>query len=287
MQKKSARPSAFSMLELAIAITIIAIIIAGVTQSKTLIAGARLSNAQTLTQNTSVKDMADMVAWYETSLETSFLFKEQTEGASISEWIDINPNAASRNSAAQSNAGNKPKLYQAVINDGIPVVRFDGIDDFMTFDGKPLVGGSYTIFVVEQRRAGSNLMMFLGDTSVDNSLHVGYRSNTAITQANSNTVLNDCAVSSYSSPTPTIHSFWFNLDSGQKYWQNGGSDPDDADSAFKAPVTSYLYAALGRYSANYFNGDLAEIIIFNRALQTTERQMVEDYLSQKYGIAIS
>jgi len=285
MQKKSARLSAFSMIELAIAITIIAIIIAGMTQSKTLIAGARLSNAQTLTQNTSVKDMADMVAWYETSLETSFLFKEQTEGASISEWIDSNPNSASRNSAAQSTAGNKPKLYQAVINDGIPVVRFDGTDDFMTFDGKSLVGGSYTIFVVEQRRAGG-AMMFLGDTSTE-SFRVGYLSDTAIAQANSNTVSNNCAVSAYSSPTPTIHSFWFNVSDGQKYWKNGGLSPDDSATGFTTAIASYPTAALGRYLTNYFNGDLAEIIIFNRALQTTERQVVEDYLSKKYGIVIS
>jgi hypothetical protein len=292
MQKKSAHPSAFSLVEISVVMVIIAAIFIGMIKSQILIGKARLSNAQALTQNTAVKDMDDMVAWFETSLETSFLFNEEKDGAQISEWLDNNPNAASRNNATQTTADFRPKFYQAVLNDGIPVVRFDGINEFMTFDGTPLVGGSYTIFVVEQRRSNSSLMMFLGGDSpaANANLHVGYRSNTALTQAHSGALLNDLAVAAYVSPTPTIHSFWFNTDAGQKYWKNGEvapNSPDDADASFKTALTSYSGSALGRYLTNYFNGDIAEIIIFNRALQTTERQMVETYLSQKYGIAIS
>ncbi len=291
MQKKSARLSAFSLVELSVVVIIIAVVVVGMIKSQSLVGKARLSNAQTLTQNTATKDMDGMVAWFESSLETSFLFSEEVDGGQISEWRDNNPKAATRNNAVQNTTGSesfRPKFYQDVLNGGIPVVRFDGVDDFMTFDGTPLVGGSYTIFVVEQRRAGgASPMMFLGGSTTD-GLSVGYRSDTAITQANSNTVSNDCAVSAYSSATPTIHSFWFNVSDGQKYWKNGGLLPDDsATTGFTTAIASYPAAALGRYSTNYFNGDLAEIIIFNRALQTTERQVVESYLSQKYGIAIS
>lgn len=271
---------------------IIAVIVIGTIKSQNLVGKARLSNAQTLTQNTAVKDMDGMVAWFESSLETSFLFSEEVDGGQISEWRDNNPNAASRNNATQTTPGlesSRPKFYQDVLNGGIPAVRFDGTNDFMTFDGTPLVGGSYTIFVVEQRRANSSLMMFLGDVSAD-TLRLGYRDNTTLTQAHSGAILNDLTVAGYASPTPTIHSFWFNLSAGQKYWKNGETtpnSPDDAASGFTTALTSYPGAALGRHSSNYFNGDIAEVIIFNRALQSNERQVVEDYLSKKYGIAIS
>jgi hypothetical protein len=34
----------------------------------------------------------------------------------------------------------------------------------------------------------------------------------------------------------------------------------------------------------YFNGDIAEVIAYNRALTTTEREDVEKYLNAKYAI---
>ena len=50
--------------------------------------------------------------------------------------------------------------------------------------------------------------------------------------------------------------------------------------------TSFTSLELGRYIGNYHTGDLSEIIIFDRALTTTERQMVEGYLGNKYGIGL-
>lgn len=286
MQKKPASISAFSFVELSVVLAIIGMLALGIMKTQDLINKARLSNAQNLTQNTAVKDIDNMVAWFETSLESSFLFSEELSGGQLSEWLDNNPNAAATNSATQTTINNRPRFYLDVINGGIPVVRFDGVDDFMTFDGTPLVGSSYTIFVVEQRRSSSNLMMFLGGDAA-NTLQIGYRNNTTLTQAHSTAVLNDFAVTAYSNPTPTIHSFWFNVGEGQKYWKNGGLNSDDASTAFVAALTSFSGAALGRYLTNYFNGDIAEIIIFNRALQTNERQIAEDYLSKKYAITIS
>ena len=40
-------------------------------------------------------------------------------------------------------------------------------------------------------------------------------------------------------------------------------------------------------SSQYWNGDIAEIIVFNRALKTEERQAVEKYLGQKWGIKVA
>jgi hypothetical protein len=37
-------------------------------------------------------------------------------------------------------------------------------------------------------------------------------------------------------------------------------------------------------AAEYFNGDVAEIIMYNRAVTSTERQQIEAYLNTKYAI---
>ncbi len=285
MPKKSLR-TAFSLVEISVVLAIITAIIVGVIKSQAMFLKARLSTAQTITQNSSVKDIADLAIWYETTLESSFLFSEQVDGCEITVWQDNSSNAASKNNATQTIPGsNKPRFYEKVFNDSLPAIRFDGVNDFLTFDGSPLIGSSYTIFVVEQRRASTSQMMFLG--GVNDNLQLGYRSDTSITQAHSSGVFNDFTVAAYSSPTPRIHTFWFNVAAGQKYWINGGSGADDTGVGFSSALTSYSGAAIGRYLTHYFNGDIAEIIIFTRALQTTERQVVETYLGQKYNLTIS
>ncbi len=284
MPKKSLR-TAFSLVEISVVLAIITAIVVGVIKSQAMFLKARLSTAQTITQNSSVKDIADLAIWYETTLESSFLFSEQVDGGAISVWQDNSSNAASKNNATQTSTSSKPKFYEKVFNDSLPAIRFDGVNDFLTFDGSPLIGSSYTIFVVEQRRASTSQMMFLG--GVNDNLQLGYRSETSVTQAHSSGVFNDFTVAAYSSPTPRIHTFWFNVAAGQKYWINGGSGADDTGVGFSSALTSYSGAAIGRYLTHYLNGDIAEIIIFTRALQTTERQVVETYLGQKYNLTIS
>jgi hypothetical protein len=50
-------------------------------------------------------------------------------------------------------------------------------------------------------------------------------------------------------------------------------------SAINSPKTNKI--------GNAYNGEMAEIILFNRALKNEERQSIEDYLSRKYSIKIS
>jgi hypothetical protein len=40
-------------------------------------------------------------------------------------------------------------------------------------------------------------------------------------------------------------------------------------------------------TSQYFTGDLAELLIYNRILQTTERQNVEEYLQSKWNLPFS
>ncbi len=289
MQKKSARLSAFSMVELSVVLTIIAVIVIGTIKSQGLVSKARLSNAQTLTQNTPVKDMDGMVAWFETSLETSFLFNEEVDGGQISEWRDNNPNAASRNNATQTTTGFRPKFYQAVLNSGIPVLRFDGVDDVLNFDGSGMVGTSYTIFVVEQRRSNksSSRLISGGSGAVDplTNITIGYFADSLMISHYSVGDSINYTLGDYTEPTPRIHTFGFSQVAGQRYWLNGGVavDAENTATEAKAALISFAGATVGRG----FEGDIAEVIIFGRALQTNERQVVEDYLSKKYAITIS
>jgi prepilin-type N-terminal cleavage/methylation domain-containing protein len=290
--------SAFSLIELSIVILIIGILIAGVTQSSRLVKQFRIRTAQTMTQSSPVAGIKDLLLWYETSSDASFLSTEAQDNTAISAWNDISPQSAFKNNATQGTTANKPLYIENAFNGALPAIRFDGTNDFMLFDGSALIGSNYTIFVVEQIRASVNpgINPFISGTGTvtDANLHLGYRANTSITQAHFLDDMDYTTTGYNGTPISKIHTFWFSTSAvtgGKKYWFNGGTNtPDQANAAQTTALINYTAASLGQHiggTTNYLNGDLAEIIIFTRALKNEERQAVETYLSKKYNIALS
>ena len=87
-----------------------------------------------------------------------------------------------------------------------------------------------------------------------------------------------------------MHSFWFSTSGGKKYWNNGGVDVDASNlptGLQTAALVSYNGAKIALYQTYYYKGDIAEIIMFSRALSDKDRQAVESYLSKKWAIKIS
>jgi hypothetical protein len=52
------------------------------------------------------------------------------------------------------------------------------------------------------------------------------------------------------------------------------------------PTTGRTNSYLGQASGggNFFNGEIAEVIIFNTALTTAQRQSIENYLISKFNL---
>lgn len=279
---------AFSLIELSIVILIIGILIAGVTQSSRLIKKSRLQTAQTLTESSPVAGMKDLALWYETSLEKSFDETAEEDGTAISIWYDSNPQTINKDNAVQNTADSQPKFMKDIFNDALPAVRFDGIDDYMDFDGTMVVGISYTIFVVEQRRSSGSPSFFIagaGDGVTNGNLTLGYIGGGGyVSFGHFGNDLN-YNIAGYTSPIARIHSFLFNTTSGKTYYLNGNnvaSEPTQTEALVQNPG-----ASLGKFFSDYYNGDIAEVIIFTRALKTEERQSIENYLSKKYKITLS
>ncbi len=92
-------------------------------------------------------------------------------------------------------------------------------------------------------------------------------------------------------PPPVINTFWLSATSGggKKYWRNGGTSPlaSGTGSTHEMTLTSFANAAISGYIPYYYNGDIAEIIMFNRALKNEERRSVESYLGKKFNIVLN
>lgn len=283
---------AFSLFELSITLVIIALLVAGTIQGSKLLSKSRLSSAQVLTENSIVNNLDGLVAWFETSLDSSFGDIEKTNNTSIATWLDRNPNASVKNNATQGTSGNQPKFYHKLFNkDSIPALRFDGSDDFLSFDGTSLENSDYTIFIVEQRRSANNFKYFISTNSSSGiNLIAGFRLTGVFTYTHSGAGL-DFEIPDFDSAKiiPRIHTMMFDTSAGLRYWENGGTSPDDFNSASTTPISGVIAAAIGRSipSGTYYEGDIAEVIIFKKSVTTEERKAIEDYLGKKYNITIS
>jgi len=287
------RGGAFSLIELAIVGLIISVLMAGIIGSGALKERAVLANARTITNNSPVGSIGDLILWYETTSEKSFSANETFDGSTISTWYDINPNIETvRNNATQTTAGNRPTYKTNKIN-GLPAISFTRANSsYLSFNGSGIVNNNYTIFVVEQRTSNSANNYFLGgseSTTSNTNLFLGYRDNATLTSAMTNNGLN-VTYSGYKEPNPLVHSYTFNFFT-KTYNINGAlQNTSSTGSSYdiKQPLASYAGSSIGRQlSLNYYQGDIGEIIIFKKIITAKEIKLVEKYLGKKWGITIS
>jgi hypothetical protein len=282
----SINKKAYSLIEIALVIIVISIIIAGSLNGVEMIKKARVTSAQTLTQQAIVPNIKGLWVWLETTLPQSFLESERDNGLKISVWKNINPNILISNNPNQNIAINQPTYLDNRFNDSIPGINFDG-NDFLNFIASELINTGYSFFIVEKRMSGGNLLAMIGgsSTTANGNLVLAYRNSSTVTHSHISNEIN-ITIPNYTSPVARIHSFLLNTTSGKKYWLNGGDNADGSDSSQTASLISFDNPWIGRYIDNYFYGDIAEIIIYKRALNQEERKSVESYLSKKYNILI-
>jgi lysophospholipase L1-like esterase len=199
------------------------------------------------------------------------------DGDTVQQWNDLSVGGFN---ATQATAGNRPTYKTNIIN-GNPVLRFNGAHNMTTasfLDSS--FNTSFTFFIVTSKTdttlkvstSNSGISWYSGGTSnsiVANYLHLGGQ----IVQA---------AIGTKLTTNPTIQAFRYN-GSQSTIWFDGVSKSESRTG------TLQLSGALtvGSLSSNsfYYNGDIAEIIIYNSALDDTQVGQIESYLEVKYGIS--
>jgi prepilin-type N-terminal cleavage/methylation domain-containing protein len=279
---------AFSLIELSIVILVIGVLIAGVISGSKLIDKSRLKVAQNLTRNSPVAGIEDLMVWYETSLDESL--EEDLDAANsnitlVTTWYDSNPQTTSKLNATNTisppyYAYFFPKFVESDIR-GIPVVNFKSGNDYIKFNVNDLIGSDLTMFIVSKNNNSSNDAVFLSSPSL--VFAVGFITNFRVL-FNSNSVVSKDLSAIVNIGHYLIHTVQRNHNSSNNvnYWVNGGNDADDTRTATGVGINDSEMRIGAAGDVN-----IAEIIIFNRDLKSKERQSVESYLSQKYGIEIA
>ncbi|MDB2414399.1 LamG domain-containing protein [Rickettsiales bacterium] len=204
-------------------------------------------------------------------------------------WKDKSGNA--RN-ATQSSASFQP-LYGTNVINGLPVLGFDGSNDHMDVDLSFLAGSAYTIFAVEDRTADKHEAYFIGNDGGGGSnlsLHIGYRNfgTPWLSLGQWGNDLDIDNIPSYTaSPTPNIVTA--KLDTSVGHYIRTHKD-GVVYEASNTNTTALISANNGNvangFDTKYYQGNIGEIIIYNKALSQKYMRNVERYLSEKWGIKL-
>jgi prepilin-type N-terminal cleavage/methylation domain-containing protein len=276
---------AFSLIELSIVILVIGILVVGITLGKTLVSKSRIASARSLTQSAPVIAVPDLEIWLESTLDKSFIQSEASDNKPITSW-----NNTSLTSGIKITAQGYGTTYSNTIN-GIHAIKFNGSDDnyLKIADASFLNNTDYTIFVLEQRLSSKDNNYFLGDknaTTLDTKkLLLGYQDDGTILHSQAGNVLTNNNINAYqsnlsaytSATNPKLYTFTQSSSLGKSTHIDGILAATSSD---KTQLSGLSELAIGKG----YDGEIAEIIIYTRALSNRERQGIESYLGKKLNI---
>lgn len=191
--------------------------------------------------------------------------------------------------AYQTEGGRQPRVYPKAINN-LPAIRFDGDDDLLetNLNLDPAVVPQATVFAVfNSRVAESSLRKLYGqdDGDYDRAAGLDDRAGDAKNYA---VFAGSAGVVGY-----------FTLAANQTYlttdawgpqtfsgWVNGRKMLDNVACANEHGLPHLYIGGTGTVFSEPWAGDIAEMLVYSRALTDAERMSIEDYLSRKYAVTL-
>jgi uncharacterized repeat protein (TIGR01451 family) len=203
-----------------------------------------------------------------------------TVGTSIT-WLD---QSASGNTASQTTAANQPVLNSAAINFN-PALIFDGANDFLSLAAPALPTGdiSYSVIAVARPTSLSNGYHFVfveGNNMLRQQLRVGRTFGNMMHSL----YQSELASGALTAGVPFVLRYRRNNSNGQRFNNRNGLQVGTTIATFDKVNN---YQRIGNSNQNEpWNGDIAELIVYQSALTATQYQQIESYLALKYGITL-
>ena len=302
--KKIYRKKAFTLIELSIVLLIVGILLSGVVTYSRLVKQMKLTTVKQMTYSSPVSGIKGLSLWLETTLEASItgavnaIYPDENE--KIISWNDINPQTSSRVIVSQANDSLRP-IYttSSTIND-IPAVKFDGTKFLMSLKASggniPLMAGddSFTLFAVFQTNVNN-----VNTTIIDQNYYSvgdvsGGRASILLTLFGNygfcGQAVDYWTCQLYYPNTPYISAITVADNGLTKVYSNSYSTPCSAtinSTALNITDTGFFVGTKGTSLLERMNGNLYEIIIYDRVLNNDELNDILRYLSKKYNIKLS
>jgi prepilin-type N-terminal cleavage/methylation domain-containing protein len=300
MTKDKKSKFGFSLIELSIVILVIGILVIGISQGSRIMSEARLKSARSLSHSSPVNSIEGLGFWLDATDSSNIAVGSAGFGAygakgdneMVTEWRSRN--IGSNIILTATDDSKRPTYISNSIN-GLPSLRFTSGNTlsstaainslelinnnqnttFAVFHFNSIITGANCLFVFQS--SSSNRIANLLSAANPGAIRFDYGTGGVGGIANGVTNVIDRNYIMTSDKNVTTHTIYL----------NGTSDVSRTNSDTITPFSATFY--LGSYlgTANYINANLAELIIFKRALKTNERNAVEEYLGQKWGIKIN
>jgi prepilin-type N-terminal cleavage/methylation domain-containing protein len=292
MKKKNNK--AFSLIEIAVVMIIIGILVAGITQSKKLIAQTRINTARSNTLSAPVISTPGLLVWFETVLDKSFIETEQEDMAQVSKWLDLNNSSSLKFDLVQSNASNRPNYIIKGIND-LPSLEFLGNNYLEIPYNLAISPVSFTIFIVSKIKIlpisqvstilcnnssnrGFIINSFLNGAIPNYQIGLGDDA-TLISQnlSSAGNAFNKADLVTIIHSGTTLTSFY------------NSTTSSTISNNFAINIDKKLTVGVNNCNlslSNFLQGQIGEIIFFERNLKSEERISIEKYLGRKWGIRL-
>jgi len=200
-------------------------------------------------------------------------------GDNVKTWTDQSGND---NDLTQTTAGQQPEYQPNIINSN-PVVRFDGIDEYMNAELSSLSSPVSFITVTQFTASKDAYVLTLGDLNSTNTASVSRESDDryySFTGSKRYGPVLDNNLPYIIHAAHDIGSPYHNL-----YLDDSACTVSDYGS-FLVTDGSFILGA-SRNIDTWLQGDIAEVILYNQLLNEAQKIIVENSLSAKYGITLS
>lgn len=206
-----------------------------------------------------------------------------TSGGSVTDWLD---QSGFGNNANQPTGGSRPGFTSSAVN-GQPALDFNGSSQFLTLGGnfKDFTGATIIAVVkptgvpaspariIELGDLGSNEIILSQTSSTQGSFYV-FSGGSASAIVSNNGFLNNYQILEGVQNGAASATIYTNGTAGGTAGVYNPLSVNRTKSAIgKYPAPGYTY---------YFQGSIAEILVWNKGLSTSERQAVEAYCYSKY-----
>lgn len=301
--KKSSK-SAFSLVELSVVLLVVGLILAATMQGGRLVSEFKLSSARTKTKSSPITSIGDVAIWLDATNEESTKDinenHELEDNTEVIQWKNIS--TLSEHFTLDATTGTGPVYVREGIN-GLPSLLFDkdNSDQIMTGEFNKAIK-DYTIFVVFRKTEDNPLyseLYHLYDSSTFDgftlySAYSVFLDDGYLQCANSSSGMFDGSLASdaivaNNENNLMTHIYNSKADKARLYLNKvrQGAIYDTTASA-SGIVISKTFSIGGHPDPNLagsgFDGYIGEIIVFSRGLKSQEREIVEDYLYDKWNL---
>jgi len=199
------------------------------------------------------------------------------DGARISVWEDV---SGLGNDAIQDAEPNQPVYVAAEPNFfNQPVVRFDGTSDWMLLDSKMISVGSFTVFIVAQFSNTDVWQYLVGGQDGSGDDRIRIQVETALAGNPFAWRAGNIGWTEINTPSDTgIHVF--GMTSTVEGFLDGVSVGTARNTSTENPA-AFNIGSQNRGVGGFFDGDMAEFVLYGRVLSADEIAQMSEYLRIK------